>query len=307
MQQFLGLGRVGIAGGDIARAAGSNAIGNLNAVGLFESLDHVQHTVAHAGAQIDDLAAVMICQIVHRSHVTLGQIHHMDVIPHAGAVGGVVIVAENAELLEPPGSDLRDVGHQIVGNAHGILADQPAFMRADGVEVPQQRHGPVRIGKGHVLENLLDHVLGPAVGIGAAHGAHVLPEGNLLAQAVYRGRGAEHDALDAVAAHTLAQCQGSVQIVAVVFQRLGNAFAYGLITRKVNDRVEAFLFENGIHGLFVAHVRFVEGNVLTGDGFQPIQHLGTGIVEVVHDHRLVPCADQLHTGVGADKPSAAGQ
>ena len=64
----------------------------------------------------------------------------MDIIAHAGAVGRGVIVAEHMHLFQRAHGHLGDVGHQIVGDAVGVLADEAAFMSADGVEIAQQGH-----------------------------------------------------------------------------------------------------------------------------------------------------------------------
>ena len=61
--------------------------------------------------------------------MTLGQIDHMDVITHAGAVGGIVVIAEYGKLLALADGDLSDIRQQIVRNAVGILTDQAALVR----------------------------------------------------------------------------------------------------------------------------------------------------------------------------------
>src|SRR5699024_198220 len=134
----------------------------------------------HAGAQVEHLAALMLAGIVHCSHMALGQVHHMDVVPDAGAVVGGVIVAVNAELFPAAHSHLGDVGHQVVGDTPGVLTHPSGGVGADGVEVPQQHHRPVLLSLGHIGENHLGHVLGPAVGVGAAAGAAGLLQGHLI-------------------------------------------------------------------------------------------------------------------------------
>ena len=53
-----------------------------------------------------------------------GQVDNMDVVAHAGAVGGRVVIAKDVDLLQLADSDLGDVGHEVVGDAVGVLADQ---------------------------------------------------------------------------------------------------------------------------------------------------------------------------------------
>jgi len=57
----------------------------------------------------------------------------MDIIADAGAVGRVVIIAEDHEPLPPPNRNLGDEGHKVVEDAAWVLADLARDMRADGV------------------------------------------------------------------------------------------------------------------------------------------------------------------------------
>ena len=70
---------------------------------------------------------------------------------------------------------LGDVGHQVIGDTSGILANYAGSGGADGVEVAQQFDAPFRIGMSHTTEDLLGHILGPAVGVGAVAGLAGLP------------------------------------------------------------------------------------------------------------------------------------
>ena len=67
-----------------------------------------------------------------------GQVRHMDVVPNAGAVGGVIVITEDVQMIPPTHGYLRNEGHQVVGDAPGILADEAAAVGADGVEVAQE-------------------------------------------------------------------------------------------------------------------------------------------------------------------------
>ena len=97
-------------------------------------MDDIQHAVAVAGAQVADEETGLLRQLLDSRYMAAGQIHDMDVVAHAGAVGGRVVVAKDVDLLQLADSDLGDVGHEIVGDAVGVLADQSGRMRTDGVE-----------------------------------------------------------------------------------------------------------------------------------------------------------------------------
>ena len=60
----------------------------------------------------------------------------VGLVAHARAVGSGIIVAEHAHLFELAYGNLCDIRREIVWYAAGVLAYQPALVRADGVEVP---------------------------------------------------------------------------------------------------------------------------------------------------------------------------
>ena len=147
----LGLGGVGVAFGDVAGAAGLDDVGQLFAAGLFKGVQHVHDAVALAGAQVADEEAAAGLQLLDGADMAPGQVHHVDVVPHAGAVGGGVVVAKDVDLLQLAHGHLGDVGHQVVGDAVGVLADQAGLMGADGVEVAQHRHVQAGVCLAHHL------------------------------------------------------------------------------------------------------------------------------------------------------------
>ncbi len=97
--------------------------------------------------------------------MTPGQIHNVDVVTHTGAVRGGVVVAKDVHLFQLAHSHLGDVGHQVVGDAVGVLADQAALVGTDGVEVAQQRHVQAGVRLADVLQNALGKGLGGAIGL----------------------------------------------------------------------------------------------------------------------------------------------
>ena len=83
-------------------------------------MDQVQHAISRAGAQVEDLASAVLHQVVAGRHMAARQVHHVDVVAHTRAVVRGIIVAEHAQLFELAAGDLGDVGHEVVGNAHGL-------------------------------------------------------------------------------------------------------------------------------------------------------------------------------------------
>ena len=61
--------------------------------------------------------AARLTELVERGKVAACQVDHVDVVTHARAVGGVVVIAEDRELGPPPHADLADEGHPVIGDA----------------------------------------------------------------------------------------------------------------------------------------------------------------------------------------------
>ena len=107
--------------------------------------------------------------------------------------------------------------------------------------------------------------------------------------------------------HGFAQGQRGVDVVAVIGQRLGDAFAHGLIPGEVNDRVKIVLSKHLVQRRGVADIRFMAAYRAAGDGFQALEHLVAGVVEIVDNDGFMAGVGQLHIGMRADVPRAARQ
>ena len=136
--KFVSVIGAGVTGCDIARAARSDLVRYLFAVGFGESLYHIENAVAHARAEIDDFKTAVFEQFADRKNVTFGKIANVDIIADARSVGSRIVVAENVHAREFPYGDLRDIRTEIVGYSVRIFADKPRRMRSDGVEVPSE-------------------------------------------------------------------------------------------------------------------------------------------------------------------------
>ena len=305
-QYVSGLGRVGVAGGDIARTAGVHRVGQRLAAGFFIGVENIHHAVALAGTQVADEKTTVGLQLFQRRQMALGQVHHMDVIPHAGAVRGVVVVAENMQLLQLAHRDLGDVGDQIVGDTVRVLADETAVVGADRIKIAQQGHVQARIGLAVVDEDALNKELGGTVGIGGAAGGEVLPDRYGGGIAVDGSGGGEDEVLHIVAAHSLQEHEGTAQVIAVILQGLRHALTHRLQTGKVNHCVDVrMLGKKGLHLMGIAQLGLDEGDGLAGDLLHSTEGLLAGIAEVVRHHNVISRLEEFHTGVTADVPGAA--
>ena len=80
---------------------------------LFESMDKFEYRNTLPRTEIeyfDVLLAFMSEHTFYGFDVSFGQVYHIDVIAYARAVGGIVIVSENAELLTYSDGGLCDIG-----------------------------------------------------------------------------------------------------------------------------------------------------------------------------------------------------
>ena len=228
----------------------------------------------------------------------------MDVVPDARAVLGRIVVAEHVELFELADRDLRDVGHKVVGDAVGILADESALVRADGVEVAQNRdvHRLVRLVD--VAQDVLDHQLGRAVRVGRRQ-REILFDGHALGLTVDGRRRREDEILAAVFSHHRQEHEGADEVVGVIFKRFLHRFADRLKPGEVDDRVGFFRLEDAFHRLFVADVRAIERELFAGDLAHAVEHRGLAVDEVVYDDDLEVVVEQIDRGVRADVAGSA--
>ena len=152
---------------DVAFAAGCYLVVELHTGALLECLDELHHRYAVAGADVeylDVLCALAVKDALHGGNVGLGQVHDINIIPDACAVGRVVVIAEDAELRANADSRLCEVGYEVGRYAVGHFADDSRRMSADRIKVSQQNSLDGSAALNVVLDNLLVYLLGIAIG-----------------------------------------------------------------------------------------------------------------------------------------------
>ena len=122
VELFIRFGGIGPVSREVAITAGSEVILHRLAAGFTESIHHIQHAAANPGAEVVNMHARFVRQLLHRRHVAVGQIHDVNVIAHAGAIFGGIIVTKNRQGIATPYGNLRDIRHQVVRNALRIFA-----------------------------------------------------------------------------------------------------------------------------------------------------------------------------------------
>ncbi len=166
-RQFtVGFGWIGVRHGQITRALETNLIGHSLPGDPLESLDHLEHRIRLPGPQVVGNNPWVISKFIQRFDVSQGQIDNMDVIPQAGAIRGVVVIAVNSQLRTHPDRHLGDIRQQVEGHTPGVFADTSAGMGTHRVEVAQQDQVGARLGNVQIAEDLLHDHLGPAIGVG---------------------------------------------------------------------------------------------------------------------------------------------
>ena len=80
-----------------------------------------------------------------------GEVDDVDEITLTGAVCGVIIVAEDTEFREFAGGNFHDVGHEVIGDAVRVLAEEAGCVITDGVKISKGDDIEIGIGFGEVF------------------------------------------------------------------------------------------------------------------------------------------------------------
>ena len=119
--------RAGVHRRQIARAARRDAVGHVHVVGRFKGVHHFEHAVAPAGAEVKNALARVRRHVGDGRDVAARKIHDVDIVAHAGAVRGGIVVAEDIQVVALADGSLRDIRHEIVRDAVRMLADSAAL------------------------------------------------------------------------------------------------------------------------------------------------------------------------------------
>ena len=170
-------------------------------------------------------------------------------------------------------------------------------MRADRVEVAQQRDAPLRLRFLQVGQDLLHHQLAFAVRAlrGAGREAFNVRDFGLIA--VDGGGGAKDKVFDVRCAHGGNETQSTVDVVIVILKRFRNGFTDGFQTREVDHRFDGVVVKDLGHQRFVADVAFHESRLFTAKAFNHRQHAALTVAQVVEDDDVVTVLQQLHAGM----------
>jgi len=145
----------GVVTGHIAIPSWSKHQRDILATRLSERADHIEHTASSAGSQIysDDRLRFQFFQC---ADVAGREIHYVDIVPHAGPVWRIVIIAVDAKVRTPTHGHLRDKWHQVARHSQWIFAYQSAFVTTSRIEVAQDRNLQRARSNGQITEYALN-------------------------------------------------------------------------------------------------------------------------------------------------------
>ena len=307
-QFFVGALRVGPDRLHVAGPSPDDLVVERQPVRPFEALHQFQDRDRRARADIENLVGLLhppLRHAVDRGYVGFGQVDDVDVVTQAGAVGRVVVVAEDRKAFAQSGGRLGDVGHQILRHAARQFADERRGVGADGVEVAQCDAVQALVGRAAVVQDVFGHLLRVAVGRGGGFAGRLLRDGQCVGLAVDRRRRREEDVWPAELLHQRADVHERREVVAVIFERFGDRLADSLVGGEVDDGAEIVFFEDASQRRFVAGVDPLEGNVDARDAPHTLDGRRLRVGEVVDDDRVVSGGDQFHGGMRADVSGTA--
>lgn len=101
----------------IAGSSRSDYIVELYSTDFFKGMDHFQNGVSISSAHIEDIVEVIFLSVEKSQglHMRVSQIHHMDVIPNATAVHGIVIISKYGQLSRIPAATCVMKGTRLFG------------------------------------------------------------------------------------------------------------------------------------------------------------------------------------------------
>ena len=258
------------------------------------------------GSDVENVESRLLVEPVQSREVSLRKVDDVDVIAHAGAVVCRVVVAEDRQALELADSDLRDVRHEVVRDSTGIFTNFAGLMRADRVEITEKRGVPCRVSLVEILQDVLDLELGLAVGVGRLIGREGLLDRNARGLAVNSGGRTENYVLAVVFIEHFAQIQRRNEVVLVISERDLAGFADRLQTREMDAGIDLLGREDDLKSRFIAEIRAVELEVLTGDLTDSVKHDRLRVDEIVDDDDVLAGVQKLDNSMGTDKSGSSG-
>ena len=144
---------------------------------------------------------------------------------------------------------------------------------------------------GCVLQNLLHHILGPAIRIGALTSTQFFCVRDRCVFAVDGCRRTEYNVFATVFIHHFKQCQRGIDIVSIILNGHLHRLAYCLEPSEVNDNIDCIFGENFPHCFCVLHIGFVYCRSCTCYSLYSVYYFRAAVVVVICDYYFISCSD----------------
>ena len=282
--------------GNIAGTARDDFVGNRAIAGGFEGGPHFEHAYAPTGTQVVHEQARSATVRSERGQVALSEINDVDIVPDSGSIASGVVVSEHPQSLKFANGNLRNIGHQIIGNPVGIFPDPAGWMRSNRVEVSQQGHTPTRIRGDEIRQHLLDHQFGPSIRIGRTH-RKVLSNWHSVRIAVHSRRTTEHHRSDACSVHRMNQGDRAAHIIVVIVDRDFGRFSHGLQACEVDNCFDFLFSEQSSEALGVSNIGLNEYQRARRKLLNPGDRSRLAVGEIIDDYEFVAGIQQLNAGM----------
>ena len=258
-----------------------------------DGLDDLQHAEAFPVADVvDDF--MFGFERSQGEQVGVGEIFNVNIVANAGAVGGGIVFAVDADGFA---AAERGVEHERDEMRFGLVIFTVASDCARDVEVAK-RGVAKAVCDTHPAHHIFTEQLAFAVGIGGRE-LRVLDDGGALGFAITGGSGGKDKAIVACDAHGVEQAEGATGVVAEI--ELGRLHGFAGLDQggKMHDAIEAAFGEGGLKERTIEQVALNEAGA-GGDCGLP------AMAKVIVDANLVASREK-ETGNGtADVAGTAG-
>ena len=167
------------------------------------------------------------------------------------------------------------------------------------VEVAQESRREILVRIAYRAEHILNGQLCLAVGVDSRK-RECFIDRHLFGHTVNRCRGAENYLFAAVLFHSFEQRECTAEVVLIIHQRFANAFRDCLVSGKMDHRFNVVFREYLLHIRFIAHIGFIEPEILAAYFLYQLYRFGLGVVEIIHYYYLFSRFQKLDAGMGAD-------
>jgi len=153
----------------------------------------------------------------------------------------------------------------------------------------------------NILQNLLNHQFCSSVRIGAGQWKF-FGDRNCFGITVNCSRGTEDNIFKAEGGHHFTESESSINVIAIIEQRLFHGFAHRLFSGKMNDSIKrgVGLTENLLKCSFIKQIRLVKRNSFPRKLFYSAQRLPAGIGKIVNNSYFITIIEQFKAGMTAD-------